>query len=213
MKRAYLFFVVLFTSTIATAQTLNTLFLQLPDSCLLHPEESRHKPLNSAGRASLLKKQTFDGYDLIAFDTQNGYLRFITVTNDPEYIEYVVEMTYWKLKSGAKLVGLNIIAGSRSHCYTKRIFWLKYENGKWIDCTSQYLPKLQIEDFYAPNKAPTTPKLRNMRWYFSLPRSGVNIAIHPPAINDVSVNIRPIAYYEMQWVNERFELMRKLYEK
>ncbi len=210
MNKTFPFLVLLLVTKVAATQTLNKLFLQLPDSCLLPAKESWYKPLDAAGRAALLKNGTYDVYELIAFDVQNGYLRFLTATDGPGY---VVEMTYWKLKSGAKLVGLNIVAAGPFTRCTKRIFWLKYEDGKWTDFTRQYLPDLQIENFYSPRKAPGGPEMRQMRWYFSLPRSGFNITIYPPEVDDVAADSSPEAYYEMQWINERFQLVRKLYEK
>jgi hypothetical protein len=210
MKKVFVFSALLLLANIVAAQTLNSLFLQLPDSCLLPAKESWYKPLNAAGRAALLKNGTYDLYELIAFDPQNGYLRFLTATDGPGC---VVEMTYWKLKSGAKLVGLNIVAADLLYRYTKRIFWLRYENGKWAECTSQYLPELQIESFYPPQKAPAAPEIRQMRWYYSLPRLGVNITIYPLEMDDIETDSPPEAYYEMQWINERFQLVRKLYEK
>jgi hypothetical protein len=210
MNKTFPFLVLLLVTKVAATQTLNKLFLQLPDSCLLPAKESWYKPLDAAGRATLLKNGTYDAYKLIAFDVQNGYLSFLTATDGPGY---VVEMTYWKLKSGAKLVGLHIIAASPFARCTKQIFWLKYEDGKWTDLTRQYLSDLQIENFYPPRKAPTDPQMRQMRWYFSLPRLGVNITIYPPEVDDVVPDSPPEAYYEMQWVNERFQLVRKLYEK
>ncbi len=210
MKKVLFLLTFLAMVTVVAAQTLNTLFLQLPDSCLLPAKESWYKPLNAAGRTALLKNGTYDVYELIAFDAKNGYIRFLTATDGPGYL---VEMTYWKLKSGAKLVGLNIVASGLLFTYTKRIFFLKYQDGKWTDCSNQYLPDLQIENFYPLKKAPTSTEARNMRWYYSLPRLGVNIVVDSPEMDDVEAASQPEAYYEMQWADERFQLVRKLYKK
>jgi hypothetical protein len=210
VKKAPVFFVLLLLANAAAAQTLNTLFLQLPDSCLLAAKESWYKPLDAAGRAALLKDKKFDTYTLTAFDPKNGYLAFSTATDGPGY---EVEMTFWKLKSGARLVGLNVVASGLLFSYTKRVRWLQYEQGKWKDVSKNHLPSLQIADFYAPGQAPKTAETKAMRWYFRLPQQGVNIEVHAPDADDRTAGGPPAFFYELQWREEAFKAVRKEYEK
>jgi hypothetical protein len=210
VKKIIIFLAFLLPGNQIKAQTLETLFLQLPDTCLRLMQEGGYLPLDTKGRAALLSDQSYDGYELIVNDASNAYFRFLTTADTSGF---VVEMTYWKLKNGARLVGLNIMAADLDFLYTKRIFWLKYEQGKWTDLTAYYLPDVQFDDFYIAGKAPTEGEAKTMRWLFSLPRSGVNITIKAPETTHTIGNNSPEAFYEMQWVKEKFQLVRQLHTK
>lgn len=210
MQKIFFLFIFWACLPCVNAQTLQTLFVSLPDSCFEPAHESWYKPLDAAGRAALLKNKQYDTYKLSFADPKNGYLLFMTTSDGPGY---ELKMTYWKCADGSRLVALNIMASGMSFAYTKRLWFLHYLQGQWTDVSSRHLPELSLSDFYVPEQAPEKVETKAMRWLFSLPQAGVNIAVHPPEADDESTGSGPAWYYEMQWKSERFELVRKAYQR
>lgn len=193
----------------AQAQTIGDLFVQLPQTIFEPIEKMVSTPFTTSTRKSIVTAKQHRAVRNFQQDNANGFLAFATETDGDGY---AFEMTYWKLASGDKLIATLVNNNGNCSRYTQSAeFWL-YQKGKITNVTKEYYVKVALYKFYkkiTPNIS-TLAKQGQIKPLWVLPQKGTTIRIIAPEYDCGDDSLPPgNFYFEMQWQNGKFELVKQ----
>lgn len=142
-------------------KTVTDHLLALPANLFeyVHPgfKYENPKPMTNA------EMETFRRSRIVVEDIKNGYIKYKTDPNSDNW----TEIALFKKKTGDYLMAINE-AGKYKGCESKLNF-VVYNDGKWIDVTKQYSPKLN---------ASQRKKAKDSIFCYELPREGRAIRLY-----------------------------------
>ncbi|HMJ24309.1 MAG TPA: hypothetical protein VK475_00690 [Pyrinomonadaceae bacterium] len=124
-------------------------------------------------RSTRQQREEILEYSETTIDNEKGYIQYVTHLSGE-----VFEAALFKEPDGGKILAYNEDCDLKYSVLTK-LYFLKYENGKWTDVTTQLLP------------IPV-----NSRFRYKLPASGTTIKV-------TDAKGRPM--YSLFWKNGKFE--------
>jgi hypothetical protein len=124
-------------------------------------------------RSTRQQREEILEYSETTIDNDNGYIQYITHLSGQ-----VFEAALFKEPDGGKVFAYNEDCDLKYSVLTK-LYFLKFEAGKWTDVTARLLP------------VPV-----NIRYKYKLPQSGTNIKV---------TDARGRAMYVLSWKNGKFE--------
>ena len=127
-----LILVLLSFSLSVNAQSLNEIFLKIPDVYFKDFKEVCNDNLTLEGRKALLNNKKYKVFEIETLDSKNGYLSFFTNTDGEGMAGY---LTYWRFQHSI-LAALVIDQNANCTVYSKDInffaFFRKPPNGAEI---------------------------------------------------------------------------------
>jgi hypothetical protein len=173
MKTFLKIFIMVISAQLASGQTITDLFYKIPEQYFTDFKEFVPEKINSDLRKKLIAKKSTENFEIEKIDTKNGYLSFFTKT-DGEGMS--AQVTYWRF---GKSILLSLVIDRNANCtdYSKRVVFFEYTNGKLVDVTKSFSPKLNLKSF--ENNTPEN--LKNFSELFKtiwkLPKEGKKINI------------------------------------
>lgn len=179
MKRKLIILIILLSNLPSFSQTIADFFITVPDSSMMSLSKEKRKQILRYSSDNLTKEDAYkdlrDSQNLYAFDIfdkKNGYLRMIGA------FEGQVQMCYWNLKNGNKLIAI-YIEGCGPVCYIEQFDFYEYDGIKFNPINWKSIIPEIYNDFLG---ADYKKKLKTLKeqdilatLLFELPRNGKNI--------------------------------------
>lgn len=172
MKKLILLVFISIVSSV-NAQSLNDIFLKIPDVYFNDFEEVTGSKLTIEGRKTLISQKKYKLFEIETLDSKNGYLSFFTNTDGEGMAGY---FTYWRFQNSI-LAALVIDHNANCTDYSKGIFFFEYQNGKLVDVSKTFQPKLSMKEFEITDKETLTTFKDNFSTIWALPQQGKKIKI------------------------------------
>lgn len=169
-----LILVLLSFSLSVNAQSLNEIFLKIPDVYFKDFKEVCNDNLTLEGRKALLNNKKYKVFEIETLDSKNGYLSFFTNTDGEGMAGY---LTYWRFQHSI-LAALVIDHNANCTDYSKDIYFFEYQNGKLVDVSKSFNPKLGIKDFNITDPQVLSTFKDNFSTIWRLPKEGKKIKIY-----------------------------------
>lgn len=161
------------TLSSANAQTINELFLKIPDVYFKSFENVTGTGLTLEGRKTLISKSKYNLFEIETIDSKNGYLSFFTNTDGEGMAGY---LTYWRFQNKI-LAALVIDHNANCTDYSTGIYFFDYQNGKLVDVSKSFQPKLGMKEFEITDTETLKTFKDNFETIWKLPQQGKKITI------------------------------------
>ena len=173
MKTYLKIFIMVISAQLASGQTITELFYKIPEQYFGDFKELVPEEFNQKMRQKLISSKETENFELESIDLKNGYMSFFTKT---EGESMAAQLTYWKF---GKSILLGLVIDRNANCtdYSERVAFFEYTNGKLVDVSKTFSPKLTLKSF----ENDTPENVKNFTQLFStiwkLPKVGKKIEI------------------------------------